>query len=405
MVRSIDSKFIGSILVVIGTTVGAGVLALPLVSAKSGFIWSALAIIAIWVLMTITGLLVLEVNLALDRSTCSFSSMAEKTLGKVGKIVTWLVCLLLLYALTAAYMVGASSLLLTNILEKFFHIKVASFVSPVVFTLFFGGMVFWSTRATDYANRGLITIKGALLFIAIASLLPHININTITQSHHIPINNKYFFAMLPIFLCAFGYHTVIPSLRMYIGDRPKELKRMIVCATTFALVVYLFWLLVTLGVVPKHGENSFSSINDNSVKGFINIITLLAHSKWVSMGIHGFSNVAMTTSFLGVTLGLFDFLADGCKRSDSRFGRTQTALLTFIPPLIFALYFPGGFILALKYAAIFVAILEIVLPALMIYKLRRNPQLSSPCLVGGGNVTLFLIGIIGLVLIVVAGWS
>ena len=176
---------------------------------------------------------------------------------------------------------------------------------------------------------------------------------------------------------------------------------MIVCGTTVALVIYLLWLATTLGVVPMHGENSFSSIaqNNSSVDGLVNTINLLAHSRWVSIGVNGFSNVAMTTSFLGVTLGLFDFLADGCKRPNSRFGRTQTALITFVPPLIFAFYFPGGFILALKYAAIFVAILEIILPALMVYKLRRNTHLHSAHLVGGGNIVLLLITGVGFALI------
>jgi len=394
-------KFIGSVLVIIGTMIGAGMLALPLVSAQAGFVWASLVTVAVWVLMTVTGLLVLEVNLALDRGACSFSSMAEKTLGKAGKLITWLVCLLLLYALTAAYMSGASSLLTNNILEVYFHIKVANFISAILFTLVFGGMVFWSTRATDYANRGLISIKGALLFIAIASLLPQINISAMLQSQHIATSDKCLFAMVPIFLCAFGYHTVIPSLRIYIGDKPKELKQMIVCGTTVALVIYLLWLATTLGVVPMHGENSFSSIaqNNSSVDGLVNTINLLAHSRWVSIGVNGFSNVAMTTSFLGVTLGLFDFLADGCKRPNSRFGRTQTALITFVPPLIFAFYFPGGFILALKYAAIFVAILEIILPALMVYKLRRNTHLHSAHLVGGGNIVLLLITGVGFALI------
>ena len=386
------SKFIGSVLVVIGTMIGAGMLALPLVSAQAGFVWASLVTVAVWVLMTVTGLLVLEVNLALDCYACSFSSMAEKTLGKVGKLVTWLVCLLLLYALTAAYMSGASTLL-TNILETHFHVRIANFISAILFTLVFGGMVFWSTRATDYANRGLISIKGVLLFITIAALLPKIDVSTVLQSQHIAASDKCLFAMVPIFLCAFGYHTVIPSLRIYIGDKPKELKQMIVCGTTVALVIYLLWLAATLGVVPMRGENN------SSVDGLINAITLLAHSKLVSIGINGFSNVAMTTSFLGVTLGLFDFLADGCRRPNSRFGRTQTALITFVPPLVFAFYFPGGFVLALKYAAIFVAILEIILPALMVYKLRQNAYLHAPHLVCGGNIVLLLVAVIGFVLI------
>lgn len=395
------SKFIGSVLMIIGTMVGAGILALPLVSAQAGFVWASIVTIAVWALMTLTGFLVLEVNLTLDCCACSFSSMAEKTLGKTGKIITWLVCLILLYSLAAAYMVGASTLLSDSIFEKLFHIRIPNFVSALLFTLAFGGMVFWSTRATDYANRSLISIKGALLLITITFLLPHINVSEILQLQHVSLSGKYIFATVPIFLCAFGYHTVIPSLRMYIGDNAQELKRMIGYGTTITLIIYLAWLVTTLGVVPLDGPNSFNEIakNNSSVAGLTNTITLLAHSKWVSIGINGFSNVAMTTSFLGVTLGLFDFLADGCNRSNSRFGRAQTALITFIPPLIFAFYFPGGFVLALKYAAICVAILEIILPALMVYQLRKNPSPHSLRLVCGGNAMLFLVITIGLVLI------
>lgn len=42
-----------------------------------------------------------------------------------------------------------------------------------------------------------------------------------------------------------------------------------------------------------------------------------------------FSNFAVASSFLGVTLGLFDYLADLFGFDDSAVGRLKTALLTF----------------------------------------------------------------------------
>jgi len=146
------------------------------------------------------------------------------------------------------------------------------------------------------------------------------------------------------------------------------------------------------------GEHSFTSIGQ-SVGELIKTIYVIVNNKWVTAGINVFSNVAMTTSFLGVTLGLFDFLADGFKRSNTRFGRFQTALLTFIPPLIFALFFPDGFILALKYAAFFATILVVILPALMAYKLRRNTELSSPYRVFGEKYLLFFIMAVGVLML------
>lgn len=46
-----------------------------------------------------------------------------------------------------------------------------------------------------------------------------------------------------------------------------------------------------------------------------------------------FSNFAVASSFLGVTLGLFDYLADLFGFDDSAMGRLKTALLT-LPRLL-----------------------------------------------------------------------
>ena len=126
-------------------------------------------------------------------------------------------------------MSGATSLL--SVLMNSCHIKAPNFMNAVFFTLVFGGAVFWSTKITDYFNRGLISIKGGLLLATLALLLPHINISNLLELHG-SLETKCFIGMIPIFLCAFGYHTVIPSLRMYLGEQPRELKLIIILGTT-----------------------------------------------------------------------------------------------------------------------------------------------------------------------------
>jgi aromatic amino acid transport protein len=328
--------------------------------------------------------------------------MAEKTLGYPGKIVAWLSCLLLLYALTAAYISGAASLL-HELFYYYFGIEVPGFVNALLFVLVLGGAVFWSTKATDFLNRGLISIKGFLLFVTVALLMPHIDVASIVNTHFASGNISYLFAVFPIFITAFGYHTVIPSIRMYFGDKPGKLRGIIILGTTVSLAVYIIWVTVILNLVPFSGANSFEQIfvQNSSVGGLVGAVITIVNNKWVSFGINGFSNIAMTTSFLGVTLGLFDFIADGFRRKDTRFGRFQTAFLTFIPPLIFAVYYPQGFMLALGYAAIFVTILEIILPALMVYKLRYSKDVHKQAYrVFGGKTLLFIVAVIGVALIV-----
>jgi tyrosine-specific transport protein len=189
------------------------------------------------------------------------------------------------------------------------------------------------------------------------------------------------FAATPVFLHIFNYHFVIPSLRMYAGDKANILKWIIVCGTVMSLIFYMLWAIATLGTVPTTGLNSFESLSQLGhavdTPDFIKAITTIINNKWATTCINGFYNISMTTSFLGVSLGLFDFLADGFKRANTHSGRLQTAGMTFLPPVIFALFFPSGFIMALNYSSCFIAILCIILPALMVYRLRKNRELKS----------------------------
>jgi tyrosine-specific transport protein len=396
-----SKKFLGSTLILIGTTIGAGMLALPLVSASAGFVYASIGLVAVWALMTISGLLVLEVNMAFDRSACGFSTMAHKTLGNTGKVVAWIACLLLLYALTAAYMAGAGSLL-SNLVFTYFKIKIPNWISVGLFTILLGSAVYTSTSATDFINRGLISFKGIFLVTAIVLLIPHIDFINLVPAHTAS-TEKYLLAACPIFLCAFGYHTVIPSIRMYIGDKPRELRKAIILSSTISLLVYLIWLGVSLGIVLLSGPKSFSEIatHHGSVGEFIQDLSFIVHNNYITAAVNGFSNVAITTSFLGVTLGLFDFLADGFKRKNTKKGRMQTALLTYVPPIIFAIFYPDGFVVALGYATICVAVLGVIMPSLMVYSLRRKkiPQIVKYQVVGGDSM-LVLIALAGLFLAV-----
>lgn len=392
-------KSIGSTLIIIGTVIGAGMLALPIVSATTGFITAIIMLIIVWGIMTITGLLTLEVNLAFTECENSLGTMAAKTLGVTGKIISWLCTLLLLYTLTAAYITGGASLL-TNVFDLVLQLTPPSWLNALIFIVCMGGIVFWSTKTVDYCNRFFLGLKGLLLIITLILLLPRVDfVNLLRNSW----SNQHLWTMIPIFLCSFGFHPTIPSLSNYLGRKPRELKIAIISGSTIALITYLLWLFVTLGIVPWLGKHSFTACGD-SVGALIKTIYLIVNNKWVTTTINWFSNIAMTTSFLGVTLGLFDFLADGFKRPNTRWGRWQTAFLTFIPPLIFAIFFPDGFILALKYAAFFATILVIILPALMAYSLRRSTQLVSPYHLPGGNFLLFLIIAIGITILILQIW-
>ncbi|MBU0744494.1 MAG: tyrosine-specific transport protein, partial [Gammaproteobacteria bacterium] len=153
------NKFIGSILILIGTVIGAGILALPIVCAGMGFVRASIALIVVCAIMLITGLLTLEVNLAFKPYRNHLGTMAEATLGQYGKIVSWIVTILLLYALTSAYISGNSSLLGSN-LERFTSIRLPDYSSKFLVTMALGSIVCWSTNVVDIFNRSFLSVKG-----------------------------------------------------------------------------------------------------------------------------------------------------------------------------------------------------------------------------------------------------
>jgi len=389
-------KSIGATLIITGTAVGAGMLAIPLVTASFGFIDSAILLIFCWAMMLYTAMQILEVNLSFPR-TASFSTMAIKTTGPIGAIVTWITLCFLLFALTAAYITGGSALL-GNLLSTIFSKPLISNSNwahglyVLIFTGFLGGFVFFGTRPVDYLNRLLMFVKLGAFFILVFLLLPHVNFSNIfyfnkseiitsqialsQQPHHTVDFYKLLLA-IPILMTSFGFHPVIPSIRYYIGEHPRRLRWIIFVGCTLPLVIYLLWELCTLCVLPAQGAGSLAHLvsQGGSVGEMVKLLEDYLNNNLIKFFINLFTDVAITTSFLGVTLGLFDFLLDGLKINRSNlYLKILVWFVMFLIPSLVALFYPSGFVKVLAYASIFVAVLLLILPAWMLYQKRCVTQ-------------------------------
>ncbi len=368
------SKLIGSALIIVGTCIGAGMLVLPLVTAAIGFTLSILLLIFVAFLMLATALLIVEVNLHFPEGT-HFGRMSEQTLGLVGKAVTWVSFLLLLYALTAAYTSQASTLL--SLWLGDIGVNLPTWGNGLLYILVLGSFVYMGTGAVDGLNKFLISIKGLVFFALAVVLSPHISTHDLFRS---TTNINYIWYAFPLLITAFGYHVVLPSLRTYLNSDPKALRRAVVVGALTPLVIYLIWEVVTLGTIPLHGEHSFKFIANHggSATELVETYQARFHSDWIETFAAIFTNVAVLTSFLGVSLSLFSFNQDsfGLNKNKAKH-KVPVYFLTYLPPFIFAVCYPDGFVMALGYASIFVAILLIILPAMMAWKVRSEKGRNS----------------------------
>lgn len=369
-----DFKILGSILLIVGTTIGAGMLALPIATAELGFLGSVLQLITCWLIMTIGALLLLEVNLWLPQNS-NLISMARATIGVKGQVLAWIVYFLLLYSLLCAYIAGGSDLFHGLLTAN--HIMAPPWLAAILFVLIFGSIVYLGIRTVDYTNRGLMFVKFAAYFFLVILLAPFVSWENLSEGDF-----KYFTAAsaLTVTFTSFGYAPIIPSLRIYFAGDLRKLKIAIFIGSLVPLFCYIAWDAVIMGVVPLKGS-SHSLLAIMQAKGqtseLVGTLNAIVAKKTISLLVKLFTSICMLTSFLGVALCLADFLADGLQLEKKGKGNVVIHVATFLPPLLIVLFFPNVFIKALEYAGFYCIILLVLLPAWMVWRGRYHQPMAK----------------------------
>ena len=382
------NKTVGSTLLVAGTMIGAGMLAMPLTSAGIGFSFTLVLLVGLWALLTFSALLFVELYQTAE-SDAGIGTLAEQYFGKAGRIIATAVLIIFLYALIAAYISGGGSLL-KDLLPESFGDK----VSILLFTVIFGSFIVIGTHSVDKINRVLFFVMLAAFAVVLSLMLPEIKFDNLMAT---PIDNALIISASPVFFTAFGFHGSIPSLNKYLGGNVKALRISILVGSAITLCAYILWQMSTHGLLT---QNEFLQIlkEDATLNGLVKATLAITGSNMIAGAVKLFSTLALVTSFLGVGLGLLECIEDLLKRSfNISAGRISLGLMTFIPPLVFALFYPEGFILALGYAGQMFAFYAVVLPVSLVWKARRA-HTNLPYKVWGGNLTLIIVLVLGVII-------
>lgn len=375
------NKLFGGVLLVAGTTIGAGMLALPVVTGFAGFVPSIALFVLYWLFMTFTALLMLEVNLWMNKET-NLITMARDTLGKGGAAICWGVYLFLLYALTTAYVAGSGPIII-DMIQSFTGIELPAWTGPIPLLAVFGVFVYKGAHSVDYINRGLMVGLAITFVLMVILITPHVDISFLERSDW-----KSLRLAVAIVSTSFGFHIIIPTLTHYLHRDVDKCRKTILIGSAIPLVVYVLWELLTLGIIPIEGANSIAEGYRKGADGATLLSALLSNPQ-LSLIARLFSLFAIVTSFLGVSLSLFDFLADGLNITKSRAGKLMLYGLTFIPPLMLTWTDPRAFLNALEYAGAFgVVILLGILPILMVWSGRYYQMRTSTFRAPGGRFVL-----------------
>ncbi|MCK8079596.1 amino acid permease [Vibrio crassostreae] len=391
------SKVFGSTLIIAGTTIGAGMLALPLASAGIGFSTSLFLMLGLWALMAFTALLMVELH-QFAESDATLHTLAHTILGTKGKWIASFAVMFLFYALCAAYIAGGGAQFNQRI-SDIAGIELNAQITTLLFTLLVAGVVTIGTHSVDKVNRVLFGLKLIAMVLVLSFLAPNITSQYLMS---MPLQQGLIVAAIPVVFTSFGFHGSIPSIVRYLDGDVRSLRKVMIIGSALPLVIYVFWQSVTLGVISQE-----QLLSDTSLGALLVSLSQTVHQSNLSVIVGVFADLALLTSFIGVSLGLFEFMGDSLSKKLGNAKRVKTAAITFLPPLGFALFYPQGFIMALGYAAIALSVLAILLPTVMVYKVRYTdfsvkPQSAEASYqVLGGSKALFLAGSIGVFIIAI----
>lgn len=391
------SKIVGGILLITGISLGAGMLALPVVTAGGGFYHSLFLLFGCWAVMLLGALYVLEVNLWLPEHT-NLVSMAGATLGKLGQAVTWVCSLLLLYTLLAAYTSGSSSILQHAF--ELAHWSPPVWITALLFVGVLAIVLFYGIHSVDWANRGVMAAKLFVYFLLAFCITPYVDISKLTGGQFTLLSGA-----VMVSITSFGFSALVPTLRTYFKSQGKLAAWSIVGGSLVPLFCYLFWSFVVQGTVNRAGEGGLVPMvtSPNTVSELAQALSNATQNYFIKTLIYLFIPISLVTSFLGIALSLSDFISDGLSIK-KRPSRLFLMMITFVPPLMICIFWPGAFILGLTYAGVFCLMLSIVLPALMVWRGRYVKKTARGFRVFGGKPLVLFELIVGVGLLLFAGF-
>ena len=236
-----NSKILGSILIVAGTAIGGGMLAMPIISAGVGFSGITLLMILIWLAMCYTAILLVEAYQYSDQDE-GLNTVTYKYLGKVVSVITGLSMLTLMYALVSAYIAGGSDILRLNA-KSILGITLSPQTAALLFTLLFGGIVTLGARVVDICTKWIFIVKLVFLLLVILVMIPFVKVDYLAQ---MPTERLLIFTSIPVIFTSFGFHIVVPSLVRYLNGNTKQLKIAFIGGSLLPLLVYIIWQIFSI---------------------------------------------------------------------------------------------------------------------------------------------------------------
>lgn len=295
----------------IGFTIGAGILGIPFVVAKAGFLTGMASILVL-------GMLVLTLNLYLGEITLRTKGIHQLTgyariyLGKVGHCLMMASFIISMHGALIAYIIKTGEFLhaLLNPLFGGTHL-----IYSIIFLMVSFIIVHEGVKIIEKSEVSMVILIFVIVALLAILAIPHINASNLTG---FDISN--FFIPYGVVFFAFLALPAMPEMNEELKNNKKDLKKAIIIGSLIPLFIYMLFALIVVGVT---GINA----TDGAIFGLANILgnnVLLLGSV---MGI-----LTMSTSFIAVAFALTEMY-----HFDHNISNKNSSILACFIPLIISL--------------------------------------------------------------------
>lgn len=359
-------KYIYAVATLSGTIIGVGLFSLPYIATRVG-----LGIMLIYFLFL--GSIVILIHLLLGelalktKDFIRLPGFAQIYLGKWAKAVAIISNILGLFGALLAYLIVGGEFL-NSLLSPLL------FGNSIFYTFlycFFGAvLLFIGTKAIARIEFwGLVLFLLALVFIFLKGL-PFFNVENIIMKNG--GFRDYFLPYGPLLFSLWGA-SLIPELEEMLGQDKKRLKKIILVGVLIPIFVYLFFILVVMGISGYHtSQEAVSGLKDILGNNFIGLVFL-------------FGVLTTFTSFIALGLVLKKIFC-----YDLKFSKNLAWAVTSFIPLILFLVGLKNFIKVIGLVGAVMLAVDGILILLMYQKIKskRIKLLTYPL------ILIFIIGII-----------
>lgn len=337
MTSSNSATLLQSLGFIVGSALGAGILAFPVVTSIAGFLPSLVWSVVVALILGQTALLLAERTIEMGGST-HIPTLCRRAIGKRFEKFVLMMILIHYGALLVAYnSVGAALAREFLGLKGDFALKQEMIYTALIAIL-------------SLLQPGIFFLVNSLMTLALAvsyfgllgsgwDLVQPVNLT----SHNFSLS----FFTLPIFFSAFGFHSVIPSMCRFCRFDKKLIKRAVWLGIFVIWLVVILWQTLVMGAVDLKRLQQLLHLGEPATAALANFGKRPAIAFFANL----FALFAVITSHTGVIFALRDFFIDFLRSIKlTKLAKRSMTLFFVVFPMIGAHNYPDIFETALTFS-------------------------------------------------------